>query len=378
MGCSTANQGGKKKPRPSHRLGRSARKPAGSRKHDGNEHQEKVLKSNAREVKISRLAQDMSRPWSYDDVRREMKHPGDVIVFKTAGLDVPFPFGGEKKIVWRVGKRILTVNGRVFGVNLTDLSPQQANLLIRKQGKNIRVVIWAKATTLHPTVISALNASASDRLYLNLQEYGGRSKELKRLEPLAQKLVYLSLKKSFVNDRYLKNLTMLFRLETLVLHRTHVTQKGIKHLVGLPRLKHLDLSFSKVAQGTLALLCKLSNLETLSLSDTSITKETLRPLGGLKKLRSLHLAARTIGDEDLLHLSQLSRLEELSFSASKITPKGLVLLARLAHLRRLAHLSRLPNLHALTLIRTQITDGGLKQLYGLQDAAQNVNKNWLL
>jgi len=86
----------------------------------------------------------------------------------------------------------------------------------------------------------------------------------------------------------------------------------------------------------LASVAKLSNLQALSLSWTYVTDDGLRHIMGLTKLRWLSLgAARNVTDKGLLHLKQLKNLEDLNIEYTKTTVDGLVHLQGLTKMRRL-------------------------------------------
>lgn len=62
---------------------------------------------------------------------------------------VVYSYRGEKKIVWGVKERAISVNGKVVGVDLSDLDEQQAIALVRKHCKGIETVVWANADSLY-------------------------------------------------------------------------------------------------------------------------------------------------------------------------------------------------------------------------------------
>lgn len=85
--------------------------------------------------------------------------------------------------------------------------------------------------------------------------------------------------------------------------------------------------------------------------DSTVTDAGLVHLNGLPRLGSLSLQGTQISDAGLSHLANLNQLRELNLSDTKITDAGLI------------HLRRLVQLESLDLSGTQVTKAGVSALY---------------
>jgi hypothetical protein len=96
-----------------------------------------------------------------------------------------------------------------------------------------------------------------------------------------------------------------------------VTDAGLKHLTGLPRLRDLDLGGTKVTDLGLKCLAGLRQLEKLDLYDTAVTDAGLEHLKGLRQLQELDLSGTAVTDAGLEHLKGLRQLRTLDLSFTK-------------------------------------------------------------
>jgi len=126
-----------------------------------------------------------------------------------------------------------------------------------------------------------------------------------------------------------------------------VTDKGVKHLTGLLRLKHLNLRGTRVTDEGLAILPSLRTLRSLNVSDTEITDSSMKHLEGLNYLTTLNLDSTQVTGAGLRHLKGLTSLKRLRLYDTRVDDAGL------------AHLKDMKNLRTLAIGATQVTDGGL-------------------
>ena len=131
---------------------------------------------------------------------------------------------------------------------------------------------------------------------------------------------------------------------------THVTDAGIVHLKGLPKLQRLRLSFTKVSDAGLACLKGLTDLEMLVLFHTKIGDAGLVHLKGLTKLKTLDLNSTKVSDAGMVYLKGMTELQFLVFSETKVSDAGLV------------HLKGLTKLRELYLRDTYVTAAGVRKL----------------
>ena len=172
----------------------------------------------------------------------------------------------------------------------------------------------------------------------------------------------LVLDESNVTDDDLAALVTLADLRRLSLVHTAITDKGLSHLSGLPRLKTLVLDSSyRVTDDGLVAVGEIDSLEDVSLLDTPVTLPPLVALSGRHTTlqinsshgvlgnRKLALSGTEISDEGLLRLHNAVELEGIELP-SRITDRGL------------RHLHGLSKLKYLVFAGTRITDRGFGDL----------------
>lgn len=188
----------------------------------------------------------------------------------------------------------------------------------------------------------------------------------------------LYLHDSQITDDGLKALARWDRLEWVDLRdASHVTDAGLKHLEGCPRLKVLMLRRTSVSDAGMDSLKNLAALETLDLGMTKVTDDGLKQLAGLTRLKELLFWGNKISDAGLVHLRGMTDLQTLEFGSNLITDAGLPHLTKLTRLESLnlrgaqvtdagmQGLAGLSRLRLLDLFNTRISDAGLEQLSGL-------------
>ena len=172
----------------------------------------------------------------------------------------------------------------------------------------------------------------------------------------------LVLDESNVTDDDLAALVNLAGLKRLSLVHTAITDRGLSHLSGFPRLKTLVLDSSyRVTDEGLVAVGEIDSLEDVSLLDTPVTLPPLVSLSGRQTTlqinsshgvlgnRKLALSGTEISDEGLLRLHNAVELEGIELP-SRITDRGF------------RHLHGLPKLKYVVFAGTRITDRGFGSL----------------
>jgi len=164
------------------------------------------------------------------------------------------------------------------------------------------------------------------------------------------KLRSLMLDFTSITDDHLAHLKSLNALETLSLHRNkQLNGEGLVHLKNLSSLRELWFYVTPIQDFALEHIKHMRSLEVLSLQSTQVTDEGLVHLQGLPRLKKLILPSQ-ISDQGLAQLKGLASLEELSIYSTDVTDVGL------------AHLKNLPSLKMLDLFSPKITGDGVERL----------------
>ncbi len=125
------------------------------------------------------------------------------------------------------------------------------------------------------------------------------------------------------SDDDVTSLKPLDTVEELWARSQGVSDDGLAMLAKYKRVRRLDLEGAMVTDRGVKHLLGLPNLESLDLSETQITDEALATLGTLKQLRHLDLSLTTVTDEGLSHLTNLSNLESLRLNGTYATDEKL-------------------------------------------------------
>jgi hypothetical protein len=120
---------------------------------------------------------------------------------------------------------------------------------------------------------SVMPISAEDeRLRVNVinaaKDFG--DDQLKMLEPVAERIVWLDLARSQVTDAGMKTVRLMRDLERLHLENTAVTGKGIAELASLAKLEYINLYGTKVDNGIFETFAKLPNLKKAYVWQTAV------------------------------------------------------------------------------------------------------------
>ena len=102
-------------------------------------------------------------------------------------------------------------------------------------------------------------------------------------------------------------------------------------------------------------LAEFTSLKSLNVNDLAITDDGLKKINKLKSLEQLYLIRTKITDDGMREIAELTNLNLLDLNFTRITDAGL------------KHVSQLKNLKSLHLCGSSITDKGLKELAGLEN-----------
>jgi Leucine-rich repeat (LRR) protein len=198
---------------------------------------------------------------------------------------------------------------------------------------------------------------------------------LRELRGLAQ-LQVLRLGSTAVTD--LVELRKLQELEGLGLSDTRVTDASIPTLLRLPRLRWIDLSRTKVGGSGVAVLSQSRSLTVISLDGIGLRARALHSLGNMVQLEALSISETGTTGAGIEHLSRLTNLRELTLSNNHVDDEGFCRLHGLDSLemlylghtgitdRSIEHIvTEFPNVCALSVTYTQVTDAGVRSLVDL-------------
>jgi uncharacterized membrane protein len=115
-------------------------------------------------------------------------------------------------------------------------------------------------------------SAEDDRLRVNVinaaKDFG--DDQLKLLEPVAERIVWLDLARSQVTDDGMKTVRLMRDLERLHLENTAITDKGIAELASLAKLEYINLYGTKVGNGIFETFAKLPALKKAYLWQTAV------------------------------------------------------------------------------------------------------------
>ncbi|MFH2006419.1 MAG: hypothetical protein ABI333_07530 [bacterium] len=251
--------------------------------------------------------------------------PGQLV---RLGDEGPFYYAyrGEPELRTRRSARIVQLNERALGLDITGLEDEQAAALIGRQ-RSAEVVIWREVTRLSPRVVAALSRLTSRRLVLvigqRLDARGGVG--LARLRPLGDRLYGLVLECE-LDASELRGLAALSRLRALRIPAA-LDGSTVAGLSSLRQLRHLQLpgtlrSFG-VGGAALEHLARLGSLQTLDLSGNGLDDASLARLPPLQRLRWLNLRGNAVTAEGVRRLRAARpgcRVEEGPRSAPAARP----------------------------------------------------------
>lgn len=235
--------------------------------------------------------------------------------------------------------------------------------------------------------VSLPTISAQGLQYLNeieaLQVLGIQSaplsvNELKQL-PL-DRLQGLKLIGTSLGDEEVKYLSQFKKISSLSLIDNNITNEGVKHLAEMPNLRLIQIQGNpQLGDAGFHYLAKLKSLEHLECS-ISLTEESFSHIAEMTSLQILR--GIRISTNKPLSLKPLKNMPELEYFKIYLSPKAGVYFEDLAGNKTLRHLviinststdkelhwlkDNIP-LETLDLTGAEITDEGLKDLYGLDN-----------
>lgn len=183
-----------------------------------------------------------------------------------------------------------------------------------------------------------------------------------------------------ISDEGLRCLPELTGVEELWLGGLRFGDRELEQVQRMPQLRKLSLYHTSITDSGIAAIEELPNLEELNLNSTStpkLTASSFRSIGRLKKLTVLRFHILSASDVALENLKSLGELECLELSAQGITGIGFQGFESLDSLRRLkvwsyisddglAAIARLNRLKSLEFGGYQVTDDGLANLAALK------------
>ena len=235
----------------------------------------------------------------------------------------------------------------------------------------------------NPSVLDKVSVDGVDYLKFNSmamdQKEEGRCDKILKHLAMFQKLKYLDLTHSDVNDASITSINCLPNLKGLALTETDIdgscfksiatkwpaleelaaprcifAPKNISDLGKLSALKTLDLRWSHLPSNAGTYLVGCKNLVSLNLSrNSNVDDVSITAVCQNKSLKKLYVNETALTDQSLKAISTLSGLSVLLISNTKITNDGIKLLAKSGHL------------HELQIGGTKVTIAGCKVLKGL-------------
>ena len=116
---------------------------------------------------------------------------------------------------------------------------------------------------------------------------------------------------------------------------TEISDREMRLIAHMPRIKRLEIPHSKVGDAGLAHLASLRYLETLDLSATKITDRGLRHLAHLRSLKELKLNNMDISGAGIQHLARCPQLQALEVFGPDISTEYAGYLGRITSLQSL-------------------------------------------
>ncbi len=155
-----------------------------------------------------------------------------------------------------------------------------------------------------------------------------------------RRLRFLFMSGAWVDDAGMAEVGKLRHLEKLYQWEgQHITDTGAEHLRGLPRLRFIHLGSSQVGDKGIAAIASLPSLEGVSMQRNKISDAGLAHFTGHPKLKELWIgnimAPSPITDAGVVHLAKIPNLEELDLQFTQVTVAGLKPLQTLPKLKNL-------------------------------------------
>lgn len=180
-----------------------------------------------------------------------------------------------------------------------------------------------------------------------------------------------------ISDAGLAHLAGLTKLRILSLSGPRNTEVGMPHLSDMTKLKEFSLFRTRAGNAALATVARARDMTKIKLRDSAITTEgVVEHIGKFPNLIALELSENPIEDAALEEIGKLRKLEDLNLLRTRITDAGVKFLIG-CKLKRLnlddtsvgdaavSYITQIPTLEFLHLGKTAITDEGLEELKSL-------------
>jgi hypothetical protein len=180
---------------------------------------------------------------------------------------------------------------------------------------------------------------------------GGRAiANLVALEKLHARMNKIFTRTPVVGDEILEGCGNLQHLEWIDVVDRPVTDAGVRHLRGLPRLWSLLLDGTRITDQGLAHIAAVPSLSSLDIGWTHVTDAGLVHLQYATRLELLHLQGNPISDDGICHLRGLNKLTVLDLQESLVSDHCLQIV------------KDLPSLEWCSTENTAVTGEGRKQI----------------
>ncbi len=281
-------------------------------------------------------------------------------------------YRGEPEISWSVVNGIFRVNGRVVGLDLSEIETDEALKLIEKYGEQIKSVAWIGVQHFSNEIVAALAKHSNEKLAISLIDFNGPGANLLQLRPLKEKLDFVYYSSSsqkhkpeikhlgFLNENtkvglqvrnadrnFLKQLRVLKNLKRIEIGEVSANHYLPDALLRFPKLEVLlirrlpfltDMSWVR----------NLTNLRELQIWTTgkpSVDGDSLKELSDLQFLRIDNLEEK---DSSLWWIENLKELRVLMFDCFRFKKK--------LDMKSYQAISRLPNLKYFDLSHCEIDE----------------------
>ncbi|MCH7686078.1 MAG: hypothetical protein IH899_05255, partial [Planctomycetes bacterium] len=191
-----------------------------------------------------------------------------------------------------------------------------------------------------------------------------------------------------ITDAGLEQLVGLDSLEGLLLHRTKVTDQGLRHITKFPSLKTLSIVFGanvlSEERPAFEHLEFFRGLKSLTIGGKGLRIDDLIEIAEISGLERLQIRNLVLDDVGIGYLSKLTSLKRLSLDeTTTMTDEGIKELSKLRKLESLtisgpmtdeslAHLKNLKFLNSLKIGSPYITEKGIANLEKAVPALQMV------
>lgn len=199
------------------------------------------------------------------------------------------------------------------------------------------------------------------------------------------RVINVDLRKAKVGNEILKHVVVLKELTALDLSFSQVDDKGVEMISHLP-LREFWLQSTKITDASAKILSEMKSLDFLQLNATSVSDRFLKDLKPLSKLKDLGLRGTKVTGEGMRHLLKHKKLAELDVYMTTVDDFGVEALIECESLKFLGisatkvtnvvflHLAEFPNLRDVDLNGNRlVTTEAVKQF---ETAHPNCDIEW--